>query len=292
MPNDEENSAISAVHGVNHIFSSHHKKITRIFWIFAVFFSFCGFFFYLHNSWTKLMYDPEILIKTRERNPEDFPMPAMTICPSIFAQREGFNFMDFYNGKLKSLTDEECELTFSNLVWSLPEYIVNTNLTQYCQKEKLMKINLAETILNNAAELVGLYTIDDKFFTFLHRTSLSDFGVCYTINELSFSELFNTEVIHDDFKQFRIFLKGSNGTKEDRSAWSPDKGFQITNESDFTRLRPYQFLTILLKLTDDDEKNRFVGKHFKIFIHKPNEIVSRLNQVIFMQYDEVRMCLN
>jgi hypothetical protein len=224
MSDQEENSAISAVHGLNHIFNLNHNKFSRVFWSLAVIASFCGFCFYLRNAWTKLMYEPEILIKTRERNAEEFPFPAITIFPNVFASYDAFNQKILLQNT--NISDEKCEFFFSNLLWydqaramMIPEKL--------CSKEKLSKINTAEIILKSAIKPEGFihFRRSSKLKSF-HLTSLSNLGPGYSFNQLSFSELFNTEIISDDFKQFRKFLRFQNGSKtniEDTSTWSSEK---------------------------------------------------------------------
>jgi Amiloride-sensitive sodium channel len=284
MEKQENFTAISAIHGVNHIFSQNHSKFVRLFWIFAVLVSFCGFLFYLQGAWIKLMFEPEVLIKTRERNAEEFPFPAITICPRIFADHKIFKLRTRY-GSTRAYKDEECKISFSNCLWYNPPWIKDLT-DKFCPREKLLNVNIAETILNSSITPENLFVTD---YSFSQRTSISGFGPCYTFNGLSYSELFNTKNIHEDFKQFQKFLKGTN--IEDNSTWSPEKSLQLRNGSELKRLNLSRFDVKLKVSPDDTYQNLMIGKNFKLFIHKPNEIVTMLSLDYEMNYNEVRIGL-
>lgn len=283
-------SDFCTVHGVKHIFNLDHHKIVRVFWIFAVLLTFCGFFFYLQNSWIKLMHEPEVLMKSRERKAIDFPFPAITICPMIFARHEVFNF-----SKMKVLssnfTDDECKVMYSNLLWLNPRFIRPRIWKKYekvCPKEKLLNLNIVETIVNSSVTSSELF---DDLAPKLQRTGFSGFGACYTFNGLSFSELFNTENIHDDFKQFQKFIHDWDDVAtsvEDNSSWSPERGINYAEDSRMTYLDSNNFDFKLL-LSPSNTKNLGSTRHFKMFVHKPNEIVTELNHDFWMNYNEVRI---
>jgi Amiloride-sensitive sodium channel len=95
MPNLNKFAQANLIHGFKYIFGSNHGKITRIFWILSLLVSSCGFIYYLRPAWNKLLFEPEILIKTRERKVEEFPKPAITICPNVFARDLNINYYLF-----------------------------------------------------------------------------------------------------------------------------------------------------------------------------------------------------
>jgi Amiloride-sensitive sodium channel len=285
MLNQEKFSEVCTAHGIKHIFSANHNKFVRLFWFLIVLLSFCGFFFYLKNSWIKLMHEPEVLIKTRDKNAKDFPFPVITICPNVFARPNILNLSDIIAAN-KSLTDYECGLAFSNLMWFKP-VMINILTFRLCSVEKLMKVNIAGAIRQSNIDPDPLFTVDNSKVVW-SQTGLSGFGPCYTFNGLSYSELFNTENIHEDFKHFQKFLKGTE--IEDNSTWSSEKGLKISNSSKLLPLK--QSLSVYIRLSLIETKNLGGGEStFKIFVHKPNEIVTNLLDELTMNYNEVRICL-
>jgi hypothetical protein len=275
----EKLSEIFILHGINHVFSSNHSKIVRVFWILAVLISFCGFFFYLKNSWRKLIHEPEVVIKTSDLFAKNFPFPSITICPFVFANHKILNINDVMN-VMRKFSDDECKVIFANVLWWNP-YLLGEVL-KYCSKGKIMNVNVAETIVQSSV------TSEELFGLELQRTGFSGFGACYTLNGLSFGELFKAENIHDDFKQFQKFL--SNGS-EDISAWSHEKGLKINTGSAFRPLfinSSHSSLEILFKLSPSNFHNVVSGANFKMFIHKPNEIVTKMSEDFNLNYNEVR----
>jgi hypothetical protein len=185
--------------------------------------------------------------------------------------------------KNRKFSDEECKVLLSNMLW-FDFSTLNTFITYFCQKTKHFLSDVVQTILNSSLKSEELFSGGAKFS---QRTVLSRNGPCYTFNGLSFSELFNTEIIHDDFKSFEKFLKGTN--IEDNSTWSPDKGLDISDGSDLKSLNSLR-TDITLKLSPENTRNLLgTANYFRLFIHKPNEIVTEMHENWAMNYNEVRI---
>lgn len=233
------------------------------------------------------MFEPEILIKANERSLKDFPFPAITVCPNVFARDNLVNFIDIFN-KSKKFNDEECELQFSNVLWCQREVL--DYIVSICN-DSLVKVNVVENILKSSLEPEELFVVG---INQPQKTVFSGNGPCFTFNGLSFSELFNTENIHDDFKQFLKFIVSENENEtdiEDTSTWSPEKGLKLMEDSDLILLNNHGKMQYTLKVSPEDTKNVCDAETFRIFIHKPNEIVTKMHQNYALNYNEVRKCL-
>lgn len=275
-----ENISKIGILGFKYIFGQNKTKSTKIFWSFSILLSLCGFFYYLHPAWIKLMITPEIRMKTIEKKVANFPWPAITICPNIFARRDLINFDYSTFSTIKNFTKEECKIYFANLQWCNKK--MAKNLREFCSDEFLNEVNVVDMILNTSLNTKELFVTPSKIKP--QATVLSSFGPCYTFNSLSYASLFNTENIHDDFKQYKNFIKKS--LIEDNSTWTHEKGLKLANGSYISPPKAYQ-MEISFKVSAKDLENVCQTKSFNIFIHKPNEVITDRHEPFIQHYNEV-----
>lgn len=96
---------------------------------------------------------------------------------------------------------------------------------------------------------------------------LTDFGTCFTTNMLTSSMIF-TDEIHDDFKQMKTLF-----SNESEPLWTPEKGYRDENVNYPLRATRADY-NFLLKFNEIYKDNVCRTKNSKVFIHKPNEIVT------------------
>jgi hypothetical protein len=74
-------SKISTIHGLSYIGDGKASKFSKIFWISALICSFLGCFFFFLQVYEKVFVVPDISITIGYRQLNEFPFPAITICP-------------------------------------------------------------------------------------------------------------------------------------------------------------------------------------------------------------------
>jgi hypothetical protein len=90
-----------------------------------------------------------------------------------------------------------------------------------------------------------------------------------------------TDVIHDEFK--KLITEGSN---ESEPLWTVEKGFKDPQGKFPKRAFRGYADTFYPALDHIDKENVCAFKAFKVFIHKPNEIITSLHEYNILNYDE------
>jgi hypothetical protein len=285
----------SSMHGIKYVLSENRKKSTRMFWTSAIFLSACGLGYYVYNSTYKFVYDPEIVMKARDRNAIDFPAPAVTICSNLFAKDELANlFYIVHNANAKrpfNVTKKSCEYLAANIQWCQPKFA--HNIYEFiCQNQSFHSINVLKMINESALNIKQTFQNCEKGEC--ERAVLrvfTDYGICFVRNTLSFSSIFNTDVIHDDFKCYLKFFNDSGNIVEDVSPWTPERGYESPDvEYPYRVTRNLEF-TFRPRLTAIEKENLCGLKNFRVYFHKPNEILTPFHESIFLNFDEVRKVL-
>jgi Amiloride-sensitive sodium channel len=287
----------SSVHGIKYILSQNRIKSTRIFWTIAIFFSACGLGYYVYTGYHKFVYDPEIVMKTRDRPATDFPAPAITICSNLFAKDKLANLSYVYsnlNSKI-NLKKKNCDYLTANLHWCQPAFA--SMMMAYLCPDWFDHVNILKLINDSA------FSIREMFFTCNdprpecdknYMRIFTDFGICYVRNSMSFSSIFNTDVIHDDFKCYQNMTKkgGLKTLVEDNSMWSPEKGYQLPHGVLAYPWRAERELVFVSQpiINVNDKENICALKNFRVYFHKPNEILTPLHESTYLNFDEVRNC--
>lgn len=184
-------SSDSSIHGIKFILNPHHNEFIKIFWIFSIFISFCGFSFYIREAYIKLQFTPDIMMRTSEKLSSDFPMPAVTICPNLFAKNDLVNVADIYNGKTTA-SKNECEFLLANKLWCK---LWSDNGIFNCGGVNSKEINYLKLIneshyYTDEAFWNCIYEADGDFCEKWIKKILTPFGVCYTMNMQEPGEIF------------------------------------------------------------------------------------------------------
>jgi hypothetical protein len=280
-------ASASSIHGVKYVLSNHRNTSTRIFWSIAILLSICGFSYYIYFAYIKFMYEIEIVIRPRDRNAAEFPAPATTLCSGLFARDSLVNISYVYKnyvtlkGRL-NLTETECRYMAANFHWCQPAF--NYFVTEYvCPKFELNKLNVLKLIDNSALTTEQTFLFCDKGRCPGISRVFTDYGICFTRNSLSYSSIFNNKTIHDDFKCYKRMINRT----EDQSQWSPEGGFWPENNTYPYRAERNLNFEFYPYLSVRERNNLCALKNFRVFLHKPNEILTPFHESIYVNFDEV-----
>lgn len=99
------------------------------------------------------MQEPEIVIKTQERNSSEFPVPAVTICLDVFARE---NKADLYrisriyleNG-IANLTQDECFTMYANFHWCDIQ-VGRKIIKKFCENYDFNDVDVVEAMFKTA----------------------------------------------------------------------------------------------------------------------------------------------
>ena len=172
---------------------------------------------------------PETVTRTADVSSIDFPAPAITICSNLFAREEFVNFFkvfhDYREIKNYTISEQKCRYLIANLHWCQPD--LDKFVKDICGQYDLQDLNVVETINKSALSTEELFHSFDKPLGMHIVRVFTAFGICYTYNMQGFNAIFNTEVIHDDFKCY--LRKDFESSGEDQ--WTLEKGY--SNYSNF-----------------------------------------------------------
>ena len=290
MSKIQEFASESSIHGVKFVLAVDQIKSARIFFLFSFVFSLCGFSYYVYSAYYKFMYIPETVTRSYDVNSINFPAPAVTICSNLFAREDYSNFFKTYqkyiNKEPSNYSEQECKYFVGNLHWCQPAF--GPMAQKVCGRYDLKNLNVVEAI-NKSALLVDemLYNCITENCDNIIRIFTS-YGVCYSFNMQGFHAIFNTETIHDDF---RCFIRKDFDNATD-IPWTPEKGYE-TKKSEFPqRAIRGQLISHQTVLTNVEKENICALNTYRIFVHKPNEIITSVHESTFLNYDEVNLNQN
>ena len=157
-------------------------------------------------------------------------------------------------------------------------------LRSLCQN--ISKLNYFDAINESAPtndEMLLECLLSPKFCKKSMVRAFTAFGMCYTFNMQGFNTIFNTEVIHDDFK---CYLRN---TYEDASdiQWTAEKGYETIDTNFPERAKRGMFTFMMPLLSTLYKGNICTLDSFRIFFHKTNEIVTPYHESINLKYNEV-----
>lgn len=232
------------------------------------------------------MIEPETATRTRELSSKDFPAPAITFCSNLFARDDYAKIQTLQNSQDNqenfTVSELECKYLASNIHWCLPFY--NKIVQRVCGQYDLNDLNIVEFINKSALQTNEMFfncpksSCDDDI-----TRIFTSFGVCYTYNMQGFNTIFNTKVIHDDFKCYKKTIYDN----ETDIPWTSEKGYPTTESESPQRARKGQMFFSQPFLSAVNHENICSMKNFKIFIHKPNEILTPFHESTTLKYDEV-----
>ncbi|KAL7011593.1 hypothetical protein ACKWTF_014336 [Chironomus riparius] len=263
-------SKISTIHGLSYIGDGKASRFSKLFWISAFICSFLGCFFFFLQVYEKVFVVPDISIKIDHRPLNEFPFPAITICPQNKFPYESIN----YNQNLDKLRNfinmtetekEEMELAFQSCQSHLGFVGSDLKFNYSCAKlvEKLSEKQFQDEILLN-----GHWEFDksDYLKDYINRVLTFD-GFCFTFNQLNFNEIF-TNQIHEDFEVYKHKYS---------SNWSVTSGY-LTSNSNYPFKMQENKKSVLIWLEPNDTKiDKFCSNYqrgFQIFWHSPGEILT------------------
>lgn len=145
----------------------------------------------------------------------------------------------------------------------LVETLCGTNLT-FFDGDKM--VELIEKSAFNSSEL---FVIDGS--EILPSRILTFRGMCYSINMLNFSSIFNSEVIHKDFQTY---------SNNKISEWSIERGYFSPNVTYPSR----HGTKLCVYLNKTDAVNSWPNNFIKINFHFPNEIPTPSHKTYSVEY--------
>jgi hypothetical protein len=94
-------------------------------------------------------------MKAREVNASNFPVPAITICSSLFARESSANFYEtnkkFFDRTPMNYSKQECERFSANLQWCQGNFGLMAK--RVCSKYDILNIDVLKTLFESSLEV-------------------------------------------------------------------------------------------------------------------------------------------
>jgi amiloride-sensitive sodium channel len=299
----------TTVHGVALIAGTNRSTPTRIFWTFAFVCSTTLFILSAHVVYKKWRFDPDIAVKMSQKRLSDIPMPAVTICPRLFAKRGLANFTAFIMNHLGTLikaanmTQDEANYLLANMHVCSPSSLGLASILAPRRTEE----NIVRLLEDSSLRPRELFS---QCFIKGHRSSCSRVfnrvltrrGMCFSLNMQGFATLFNRDVISKDFHSYQrtniarspnLKHKYGHETIDDNSEvarWSLEKGFSgdhDANEVPVSAERNHH-TSITVALDYNNSFNLCWGQQsFGYWLHLPNEIPTPFHHEHKISFNEM-----
>lgn len=208
-----EYSETSTVHGVRYLGERRRHWSERIWWIITVSVSVFLCFVFILQAWWRWHTSPVIITFADEATPiSNIPFPTLTICNDVMVNTSVFNYTYFYD-KLNSSNYKDADLdletirkvhSLTNFCWGTPQHLqdymqyknftVDRNILPYLRK---VTPNITD-IINSGFCTLATSTRRLSCKDILTPT-LTDYGYCYTFNQMSSNDIYNTSSLADDF---------------------------------------------------------------------------------------------
>ncbi|KAG5675950.1 hypothetical protein PVAND_005807 [Polypedilum vanderplanki] len=253
------------------------RWLFKLTWIIAVGFSLSGLLFYSKQAYNKWHNTPDISISIKSIPSRDIPFPAITICQPLVPTQilNGasiyYYFQDRNTEKIKSNLSSEfynylpiavqtCLLQFA----SIALLKIGTNRTE-TNFMKLLK-NAKYNFIFRHCEFRNLTLSCDNLLT----QTLTDFGFCYTFNMQKYFEIFQAEILSDDFDFYKNEIRNESNN---------------TNIQFVSRIRAEKknSFGVLFEFRGKVQYCRHIGHNLKLIIHKPNEIPTIFHDSYFVE---------
>lgn len=159
-------------------------KFLRIF-VFTL--SLIGLLFYVNEVYQKWFFNPDIMTNELIIPSHRVPMPAITICSPSISEKKYIEHEDFFQ-----LFWHICDLEYSKIV-----YEIST-------KSFGNPVKLLDQFSPKINEIFDYcyFKEEDKSCKKLFRRVFTEYGFCFTLNLLDIDEIFDMEVISEDFKSY------------------------------------------------------------------------------------------
>lgn len=265
----------SSIHGIKFIFSEDHNKYGKIFFTILLLASICGFSFYIINAYSRWQIIPDVAMRQEQKNINDYPIPAITICPRYFGMDNLSNFSSFFNDDEPKentvISKEGCENTAANMIWCEPGMMEKIYSVCEPYSEDIEDINALELVNKTAFKYNEFFKYTDIPFLriFTYR------GICFTSNMQDSTIIFNQHKLHEDFDCFR-------NHKYPEFNWTVENGYFHPNASYPYRLIPRGDFNIQMRINKVDGENSCGSFYF--ILHLPSEIPTPFHNFIPVGY--------
>lgn len=204
-----EYSRTSTIHGVRYLCDKNRHWLERMWWIISVSTCICMCAIFLTGAWNKWNTSKLIITYADETTPiSNISFPTITICNDFMVNTTALNYShireqlsnkDFTN---VDLDDETVQRVHSLAHFCAPplflgDYIKYKNITG--DRNILQHLQELEARLFHPRDQCSL-TGDRKIKCgILFTQLLTDVGLCYTFNQMSSNEIYNVNLLADDF---------------------------------------------------------------------------------------------
>lgn len=277
-----EYSETSTVHGVRYLGEKRRHWSERIWWIVTVSISVFLCAGFIIQAWWKWNTTPVIISFAEEATPiSKIPFPTITICNDLMVNSSVLNYSSIRDQLSKEeFTNADFDFETIQRVHSLTnfcnyppyylgEYIdyknysIDRNIMPYL-KEVAPKLFKDADRCNLAAE--------QKFECELLFTQiLTDAGLCYTFNQMGSDEIYNVNLLADDFPKVHGF-KVSYWHLKDYNLNGPQVHETISFPYKMLNAGKGLELRMLVPKTENDYLCSDLLEGFKIWIHSGEEI--------------------
>lgn len=210
-----EYSRTSTIHGVRYLCDKRRHWSERIWWIISVSTSICMCAGFLFGTWIKWNDVPLIITFADEATPiSSIPFPTITICNDFMVNTSALNYSriqkqlsknDFGNVDLDVETIQKV-LSLSHFCAPplyLGDYITRKNITRH--RNILQHLQELEARLFHSGDKCLLTGDRDIKCDTLFTQLLTDAGLCYTFNQMGSTEIYNVDLLADDFQKVGAF---------------------------------------------------------------------------------------
>lgn len=297
-----EYSETSTVHGVRYLGERRRHWSERIWWIVTVSVSVFLCFGFIFKAWWRWTTSPVIITFADEATPiSNIPFPTLTICNDLMVNTTVFNYT-YFTDKLTNESDyKNADLdletirkmhSLSNFCYLTPYHLHNYTKYKNFRIDRSTMLPYLKRVAPNLQAFINSGRCHLAITTHavpcqeLLIPTLTDCGYCYTFNQMSSKDIYNTDKLSDDFPQI-------NGFKTTVLQLTDYTGNENTKSLNLTY--PYQIgrsgkgLEIRLSLPENDiEKDLWcssVIEGFKIQIHSGDEIPRMRERFYHIPFD-------
>lgn len=208
-----EYSETSTVHGVRYLGERRRHWSERIWWIVTVSVSVFLCFVFIFQAWWRWQSSPVIITFADEATPiSSIPFPTLTICNDLMVNTTVLNYTQFFD-KLNSSDYMNANLSLetirkmhsmTNFCYGAPQYLHEYMQYKNFTADRNILPYLREVTPNITAIVNSGYcalATSTRRLPCKHILTpiLTDAGYCYTFNQMSSNDIYNTSVLADDF---------------------------------------------------------------------------------------------
>lgn len=296
-----EYSETSTVHGVRYLGERRRHWSERIWWIIAVSVSVFLCFVFIFEAWWKWTSSPVIITFADEATPiSNIPFPTLTICNDLVVNRSAFNYT-YFSEKLSNgsnYMDADLDLetirkmhSITNFCHYAPYHLYNYTKYKNFTIDRNIILPYLKKVSPNLTDIINsgwcdLATTQRVPCEKLLIPTLTDSGYCYTFNQMSSSDIYNTDKLADDFPK----INGFHASVEQLTDYTGSGNTKLLNLT-----YPYQIgrsskgLEIRMQMPKNvSEKNLLCSslfEGFKIQIHSGDEIPQMQERFYHIPFD-------